>query len=528
MALAKNPILAGFYPDPSICAVGNDFYMVNSTFAYFPGIPVMHSRDLAHWEQIGNVADRESQVPLYGCGHSEGLFAPSIRYHEGTFYVVCTNVSGGGTFIVTAADPAGPWSEPCYPEGAEGIDPSLFFDEDGVCYYIGTHPDPGGCRYDGDWVIWIQELDLKTMRLVGEAKDVWKGAMRHAVWPEGPHLYKKDGWYYILHAEEGTETRHAVMVCRSRSVWGPYENHLCNPILTHRHLGQAYPVQCAGHGDLVETPSGEWYMVLLATRPFKGCTMLGRETFLAKVVWENDWPVVNPGVGRLTEEVETGLAVWKPEGAEPDGKKYYRFEKMKRLDDEFLFLRNPDRSRYRLCFGEGLRLSYGGGSLTQKASPVYVGLRQKHHYFRTSAFLTLSVSSGEAGIALLQSNEYYLRLALTRPEETEETILRVHLCEKGIEYLLAERVVSVPQATDHRAAVRLSLEVRGLTAAVKVSGGGAEAEAVRDVDIHSLSTETAGGFVGCTVGIYAAGGCETDPDVIYKSFSYDGENGDFA
>ena len=152
---ATNPILPGFYPDPSICAVGDDFYLVNSTFAYFPGIPIMHSKDLAHWEQIGNACDRESQLPLGDTGHSRGLFAPTIRYHEGTFYIICTNVSYGGNFIITAQNPAGPWSEPHYIEGADGIDPSLFFDEDGTCYYIGTHPNPAGCQYDGDWYIWI-------------------------------------------------------------------------------------------------------------------------------------------------------------------------------------------------------------------------------------------------------------------------------------------------------------------------------------------------------------------------------------
>ena len=179
MALyAKNPIMPGFYPDPSICAVGEDYYLVNSTFAYFPGLPVLHSRDLVHWEQIGNVMDRASQLPLVGAGHSQGLFAPTIRCHEGIFYVICTNVSHGGNYVVTAENPEGPWSEPHYLEGADGIDPSLFFDEDGKCYYIGTHPNPEGCRYNGDWFIWIQELDLNTWKLVGEHKNVWNGAMR--------------------------------------------------------------------------------------------------------------------------------------------------------------------------------------------------------------------------------------------------------------------------------------------------------------------------------------------------------------
>ena len=298
---ATNPILPGFYPDPSICAVGDDFYLVNSTFAYFPGIPIMHSKDLAHWEQIGNACDRESQLPLGDTGHSRGLFAPTIRYHEGTFYIICTNVSYGGNFIITAQNPAGPWSEPHYIEGADGIDPSLFFDEDGTCYYIGTHPNPAGCQYDGDWYIWIQELDIENMKLVGEVHNVWNGAMRNIIWPEGPHLYKIGEYYYIMHAEGGTGPDHAVTVCRSKNVYGPYENNFCNPILTHRHLGRKYPICYVGHADLVKTINDEWYMVMLAVRPLEGYTTMGRETFLARVEWENDWPVVNPGVGRLTD-----------------------------------------------------------------------------------------------------------------------------------------------------------------------------------------------------------------------------------
>ena len=521
MAIAKNPILSGFYPDPSLCAVGDDFYLVNSTFSYFPGIPIMHSRDLAHWEQIGNVMDRASQLPLQGCGHSEGLYAPAIRYHDGVFYVICTNVSGGGNFIVTAADPAGPWSEPYYLPEAAGIDPSLFFDEDGTCYYIGTHPNPKGCRYDGDWFIWIQELDLKTMRLVGEAKDVWNGAMRHVVWPEGPHLYKKDGYYYILHAEGGTEFRHAVAVCRSRSIWGPYENNPCNPILTHRHLGKDYPVQCAGHGDLVETPAGEWFMAALAVRPLEGHTTLGRETFLARVVWEDGWPVVNPGIGRLTETVETSLAEWKTEKMCFEESICYRFGEMDRLGDAFLFLRNPDPDSYSLCAGEGLRLSFGGCALSRQASPVYVGLRQRHHHFRMEAIVCFPVckGQGEAGIALVQSNEYHLRLALTRDEASQAVQIGVYLCEHGVDRRFAGQTLFVPQ-TEGRVEIGLSLEVRGLVAAVKASGSGGEVKVAEDVDIRSLSTETAGGFVGCTVGLYAAGGNNNDTGVIFKSLLY--------
>ena len=487
---ATNPILPGFYPDPSICAVGDDFYLVNSSFAYFPGIPIMHSKDLAHWEQIGNACDRESQLPLGDTGHSRGLFAPTIRYHEGTFYIICTNVSYGGNFIITAQNPTGPWSEPHYIEGADGIDPSLFFDEDGTCYYIGTHPNPEGCQYDGDWYIWIQELDIENMKLVGEVHNVWNGAMRNIIWPEGPHLYKIGEYYYIMHAEGGTGPDHAVTVCRSKNVYGPYENNFCNPILTHRHLGRKYPICYVGHADLVKTINDEWYMVMLAVRPLEGYTTMGRETFLARVEWENDWPVVNPGVGRLTDTVEINLPKWTTYTAESNE---YVFSTMGQLPPEFMVLRNADKSHYSLEKGKGLLMLFDTHTLKEQASPSYLALRQKHHHFIAKALLDVSNLSEDkrAGIAYVQNNLYNLRV------EVDGKMAEVILCEKGTD----RRVISMPLQGSNP--LEVSLEVDGLSAAVIIEG-----QKSPEVDIRTLSTEVAGGFTGCTVGLYAVADTE--------------------
>lgn len=520
--IAKNPILPGFYPDPSICAVGEDYYLVNSTFAYFPGIPIMHSKDLVHWEQIGNVMNRNSQLPLKEAGHSAGLFAPTIRYHEGTFYVICTNISYGGNFVVTAANPEGPWSEPYYIDGADGIDPSLFFDEDGRCYYIGTHPNPEGCKYDGDWYVWIQEFDVKSMQLIGEPKNVWNGSMKNIIWPEGPHLYKKGKYYYILHAEGGTGPYHAITVCRSKNIWGPYENNFCNPILTHRHLGQKYPIQYVGHGDLIETPAGEWYMTVLAVRPKEGYTTLGRETFLAKVVWENDWPVVNPGVGLLTDTVEINLPKWKIQedrnsytyrtGSKtciPGSNRVYDFRNMKELGDEFLFLRNPEEKMYQLT-EEGLKLRFGSATLKEKASPSYIAIRQQHHKCRVEATLeTKSLTTAKrAGIALLQSDEYQLRM------EVSDSKAEVILSEKGIDRRIGSARVDAEE-------VKLNISINNIKATAGLLIHNKEVVLAEDLDIHTLSTEVAGGFVGCTIGIYAV--CEEEDTLdtaLFKSFSY--------
>ncbi len=524
--IAKNPIMPGFYPDPSICAVEGDYYLTHSTFAYFPGLPVMHSRDLAHWEQIGNAMHRESQLPLEGAKHSAGLFAPTIRYHDGMFYMICTNVSHGGNYIVTAASPEGPWSEPYYIQGADGIDPSLFFDDDGKCYYIGTHPNPEGCKYNGDWYIWIQELDIKQMKLVGEHKNVWNGAMRNVIWPEGPHLYKKDGYYYIMNAEGGTGPDHAVTVCRSKTLWGPYENNPCNPILTHRHLGKEYPIKYVGHGDMFRTPGGEWYMVMLAVRPREGHTTMGRETFLAKVIWENGWPVVNPGKGMLTETVEVNLPEWNPleEPASytrrtncrtcvPGSNREYLFSQMEELGDEFLFLRNPEEGMYKLVKNEGLYLRFGRQTLKEIASPSFVAVRQQHHEFLVKAgFCIDNLASGrKAGVALVQSDQYQLRM------EVSDGQTEVILCEGG-----SDKTVGTGSVTGHD--ISLFLKVEGLLATVGMEVDGKEQVLVREMDIRSLSTEVSGGFVGCCIGLYAvaegqnSGACEES--VLYRSFSY--------
>lgn len=520
---AKNPIMPGFYPDPSICAVGEDYYLVNSTFSYFPGLPVMHSKDLVHWEQIGNVMDRESQLPLNGSGHSQGLFAPTIRYYDGTYYVICTNVSHGGNYIVTATSPEGPWSEPYYIQGADGIDPSLFFDEDGKCYYIGTHPNPDGVKYNGDWYIWIQELDIKTMKLVGEHKNVWNGAMKNIIWPEGPHLYKKDGYYYIMHAEGGTGPDHAVTICRSRDIWGPYENNFCNPILTHRHFGKDYPIKYVGHADIIETPAGEWYMVMLAVRPLEGYTTMGRETFLAKVTWENGWPVVNPGEGKLTDTVEINLPEWDPmtdptsytyrtkqKTCVPGSNRTYDFATMKELGDEFLFLRNPSANMYTLE-DTGLALNFGIKTLKEQDSPSYVAIRQQHHNFTVTSTLELANLSKDhrAGLALVQSNEYQLRV------ESDGSMVEVILCEKGEDRVVGSGVVNTKEA-------ELFIRVEGLSAYAGVMVDGGEQILANDVDVRKLSTEVAGGFVGCCVGMYAVSlNGETTENASFKKLSYE-------
>ena len=290
-----NPILSGFYPDPSVCVANGKFYLVNSSFSYFPGLPIFESSDCCEWTQIGNIIDQDSQLNFSGQGVSRGLFAPTIRYNNGKFYCICTQVDRIGNFFVTADKPEGPWSDPIVIEGAEGIDPSLFFDDDGTVWYIGTRPAPEGCKYNGNWEIWIQQIDINTGKLLGDSKGIWRGALKDCVWPEGPHIYKIDGMYYLLHAEGGTGPDHAVCVARCATIDGEWEGKKSNPILTHRHLGKSAGVVYVGHADLFCDNNNRWWMVCLASRPYgqgeNRCCNMGRATFLVPVKWEDGWPV---------------------------------------------------------------------------------------------------------------------------------------------------------------------------------------------------------------------------------------------
>ncbi len=495
MYYATNPILAGFCPDPSICRVGKDYYLVTSSFAYFPGVPIFHSRDLAHWEQIGNVLERASQLPLKDCHHSEGIFAPTIRYHDGIFYMITTNISAGGNFIVKAENPSGPWSEPFFlGEAAQGIDPSLFFDDDGTCYYVGTRPNQKGVRYNGDWEIWLQELDVEKMQLVGESRKIWKGAMHHGIWPEGPHLYKKGEYYYLMHAEGGTAENHAISVARSKDIWGRYEGCPNNPIFTHRHLGMDYPITAAGHGDLVEDGEGNWYVVMLASRKCDGYVNTGRDTYLAKVSWENEWPVINPGVGKLEEKVELpGM----PEYKLPEKHSWHFYEN--ELPLCFVRLRNPQEAHYSLTARKGaLRLGLGKARLLGKESPSYLGIRQQEYDYCVTAMMEFCAESEqeEAGIAILCDEKNHYRFV--KRYKNKKPVIALISCLNEAETVLAEQ--EIPEGRSELIMVSRQQKSDWY---IKTEAGNQICLA-NQIAMCELSTEKTGGFTGCTIGMYAS------------------------
>lgn len=304
----KNPIIPGFYPDPTICRVGDDYYLACSSFELYPGIPLFHSKDLIHWEQICNVMTKENGFHVEKNSMVGGVMAPTLRYNNGTFYIINTNFSDRGNYIVTAKDPAGPWSEPHWMDDVPGIDASIFFDDDGKAYVMGT----GNVWDNGAGVmergIWLAEYDMENFRMAGEPVTIYNSALRGGASPEAPHIYHIGEYYYLITAEGGTEHYHAVMVARSKELFGFYEGNPGNPVMTHRHMGFKSPIINVGHADLVELPDGSWYAVMLASRLIDGAYKnLGRETFICPVVWERDWPLFSPQTGKMEWEYEAPM-----------------------------------------------------------------------------------------------------------------------------------------------------------------------------------------------------------------------------
>ncbi|MBN1659824.1 MAG: glycoside hydrolase family 43 protein [Anaerolineae bacterium] len=507
----RNPIFPGFYPDPSICRVGDDYYLITSTFEYFPGLPIFHSRDLVHWRQIGHVLDRPSQLPLDNIRPSGGLYAPTIRFSQGVYYVINTLVDGttqAGNFIVTATDPAGPWSEPFWLENAPGIDPSLFFDDDGRVWYVGNR-EASHEQYRGHREIWLQELDADHMRLVGEPQVLWDGAAKKATWAEAPHLYKIQGRYYLMIAEGGTGHHHAVTIARSDAVTGPYEANQGNPILTHRHLGLDYPIVGTGHADLVETQTGDWWMVMLAMRPYGGYFYnLGRETFLAPVRWEDGWPIVSHGTGR----VEFSYPVpdlpecrWL---ADPACDNFDRPV----LAPQWNFLRTPREEFWSTSQRPGyLRLWLRPERLAERTCPSFVGHRQQHIHFAAHTALEFDPQAAHecAGLALVQNNDFHFRFVVTLGDQA---VVRLIKRSAGAEELLAERPV---------APGRLYLKVEAHEQAYSFYVG-SELDTwlpvAKDVDGRILSTPVAGGFVGAYIAMYASSNGQ--PSTNYADFDW--------
>jgi xylan 1,4-beta-xylosidase len=299
--LIRNPVLPGFHPDPSILRVGADYYIATSTFEWYPGVRVHHSTDLVHWRALGGILTERRLLDLAGAGDSCGIWAPDLSYVDGQFHLVYTDVASFSSgywdpqnYLVTAPDLAGPWSDPVVLHG-RGFDAALFHDEDGTTWMLSMTADwrPGHNRFAG---IQIQQYDRGRRRLVGAERHIFDGTA--AGLTEAPHLYRKDGWYYLVTAEGGTSWEHQVTVARSRHLLGPYQTDPAGPMLSSWGRPEL-PLQKAGHGSLVSTPDGRWYLAHLTARPYttRGRCVLGRETAIQEVDWpDGEWPRIEGGI----------------------------------------------------------------------------------------------------------------------------------------------------------------------------------------------------------------------------------------
>ena len=483
----QNPIIPGFHPDPSICRVDTNYYLVNSSFEFFPGVPIYQSQDLVHWRQIGYCLTRKSQLNLDHARDSGGIYAPTLRYHDGTFYMITTLVDTGGNFFVTAKNPAGPWSDPVWVDRS-GIDPSLLFDDDGTVYYT---------RHEGmgDGYIGQSKMDLPTGKPEGALREIWKGTS--GVWPEGPHLYKIHGKYYLMIAEGGTSYGHMENIARSDSPWGPFVSDPHNPILTHRDQPEA-PIQATGHADLVETPDG-WWMVCLGIRPQGGqFHHLGRESYLTSVAWNsNGWPEVH--------DVQLTLPApnLPPSPAQPDPARD-DFNSTN-LQWQWNFLRNPYPQNYSLTERPGyLRLWGSTVTMNDQDSPAFVGRRQADLACNIDTSLSFDPrhENEEAGLVIRGNSKNHYDLGITWHDGRRQAFLR--------KILDGKTSGPVRYETIGPGDVVLSVKASPLAYEFVIQSPHDIAKNLGTALTRDLSSEKVGGFTGVYIGIYATGNGQTN------------------
>ncbi len=508
MSVLRNPILPGFHPDPSICRAGEDYYLVNSSFEYFPGVPIFHSRDLQHWRLIGHCLTRDSQLPLQGAHFSGGIYAPTIRFHNGRFYMVTTNEFEGRGFrhfLVQAEDPAGPWSEPVWLDQG-GIDPSLFFDDDGTVYF--TANGTGWAAVRGAYQ---SVLDVATGKQ-SEPRFLWAGT--GGAYPEAPHLFKRGRWYYLTLAEGGTAEGHMVTIARATTPWGPFESCPHNPILTHRSLMN--PVQATGHADLFEDHRGQWWAVFLGYRYVEhGFHNLGRETFLAPVSWTDEgWPVINRGERVVLESECPELPPPHPWPVAPVRDNFDR----PALDLSWVHLRNPDRENYSLERQDGLlSMRCAEASLDDLASPTFVARRQQHHVFSAAALLFFEPAhdNEEAGLAVYHAPLFHAEVVLTLRSGRRVAVVRRRLGP------LADESVAVPVP---EGPVELRLEADATSYRLGFVEGSGFRE-LATLPPRFLSTQVTGGYNGTMLGLLATSrGRPSETWAAFDWWQYEGKS----
>jgi len=514
-----NPILQGCYPDPAITRKGDDYYLVASSFAMFPGVPIFHSKDLVNWKQIGHVLDRVSQLDVHDTGISQGVYAPGITYNENndTFYMITTAFAGGlGNIVVKTKDPMQGWGEPIKLDFA-GIDPSIFFDDDGKAYVVHNDaPNKGEELYQGHRVIKIWEYDVEKDQIIkGTDKIIVNGGVDLAdkpIWIEAPHLYKKDGKYFLMCAEGGTGDWHSEVIFMSDNPKGPFVPAPSNPILTQRYFpkDRENNVDWAGHADIIEGPNGEWYGVFLAIRPnAAGQVNTGRETFILPVDWSGTYPVFENGLVPIEPTLELPEGVENKTGKDgyfPNGNFTFKEDfSADKLDYRWIGLRGP-REAFIKQTKKGLEIEPFETEITELKPTSTLFHRQMHKTFSFKTDLTYTPKSDEdfAGITALQNERFNYAFGVTKKGKEYYVVLQ--RTEKGKSTIIASEKIDLDG--------KLSLKVEGDNADYKFSyatDGATYKTLGGTVSGDILSTNIAGGFTGALMGLYATSNNSIEP-----------------
>jgi alpha-N-arabinofuranosidase len=515
-----SPILQGCYPDPSITRKGDDYYLVNSSFSMFPGVPIFTSKDLVNWKQVGHVLDRPSQLKVEKSGVSQGIYAPDIKYnkHNDTFYMITTQIASGiGNMVVKTKDPAKGWSE-VQKLNFDGIDPSIFFDDDGKAYIVHNDAPPKGTeQYNGHRVIKMWDYDLEKDQVVaGSDKIIVNGGVdlsQKPIWIEGPHLYKKNGKYFLMCAEGGTGGNHSEVIFMSDSPKGPFVPAMNNPILTQRYFpkDRKDKVDWAGHADLVETPNGQYYGVFLAIRPnVNNRVNSGRETFILPVDWSGTYPVFQNGLVPMKPKLKVPEGVKNQKGQNgffPNGN-FTNSDKLtdKTLDYRWIAMRGP-RENFINISKNGVKINPFETNIKALAPVSALFHRLQHEDFETSVTLDFKPKSEKelAGITCYQSERFNYVFGITKKDKDYYIVLE--RTEKGESKLIASEKISLSktvrlQVVGEKDEYNFNYSLDGKN--FKNLGG--------SVSGDILSTDVAGGFTGSLIGLYSTSSNDIVPN----------------
>lgn len=472
----QNPVVKGFYPDPSVCAANGKYYLVCSSFQYFPGVPLFESEDLVNWTQIGHVLTRKSQVMLDKVPSSGGVFAPTIRYDNGRFYMVTNNNTTNKNFYVYTDDIYGEWSDPIEVD-QDGIDPSLYF-EDGHAYFISNGTDD-----EGNGGVVQCEINIETGAKLSPSKSIWKGSGGRFL--ESPHMYKINGAYYLMAAEGGTEYGHMITCAMSDSVWGRFEGFPNNPVITNRNKAP-HIIQGIGHGDLIQDKYGDWHILCLGFRqlgewvPYHN---LGRETFLVPVTFNKDGTFYagNDGTCDFEYEIKGDFT-----------QEYRRRYTFANTEFDWINLRHPITENYSIYSDKAI-LRGTNKTLDDVDAPTFLGIRQREFAGVVRARVTLE--SGEAGITAYMCEQEHYDIAIRKTESGYEAFAKLNI--GGIKH-----TANVIPLSGNAAELIIRMDNNGYSLIVSDNGN---EKILAYGQAKYLSSEVSGGFTGTVLGLYAVG-----------------------